>query len=821
VIDGSDSTRGVGRRIDVRNDYRAFLAAKVIPGVRYEGDEAILPTWDFVSTDLRNTITDCAPHLHEYQRFAVAFAVARHRAALFLECGLGKTHIGLAWLAACLCAGESGVVSAPMAALHEWEAVRAEFFPFLDVHMFETADLDAWLKAPRGIALVTHHAFARVRDLSRITAIIPDESSILKSGDGAIAQGLVRSARAVPRRLALTATPAPNDPTEFAAHATFLGYMRSEAEFRARFFVRDGKDWRIKGHARSALPRWLSRFALWMSDPASYGMPCAALPSEPYTIRTVELPSPESDTDLERDLFGAPRESMTMSQRATLRGEAYADRRRIDAIVREAQGKRTVVWCLRNEQADAAEKALRASGLRVAQIAGTTLDQDRVRYVRAFVAGELDALVSKAKVIGHGVNLQQTERMIYAGYDESYETRHQTIRRGHRQGRKGSLDVVYLATPAEQQILATLNAKGCEWLENTSRQEAEFRRALSGDLAAYHSGAPMQVESESRHVHPPVETEFYRLIHGDSILHMAETLESDSVDLAVFSPPFSSLFTYSSEAADMGNCSDQDTVEFNIHFEHFCRSLYRVMKPGRVVCLHLSQLIAFRARHGRKGLRDFRSDVIRVMENCFRGEDGRTSGFYYYGEWVIPKNPQAVAIRTKTERLQFSQFKRDSLESSPALNDYVLEFRKPGAQAVPVKNDVTNEEWIKWASGVWEDIRESDVLSHRAARGDADEKHIAPLQLTVIRRCIRLYSNPGETVLTPFLGVGSEAYEAIKAGFEGKSAPRFAVGIELKEEYYLQAVANAERAVSEALGQFRLFDALPGDLALDNMHNIG
>jgi DNA modification methylase len=265
---------------------------------------------------------------------------------------------------------------------------------------------------------------------------------------------------------------------------------------------------------------------------------------------------------------------------------------------------------------------------------------------------------------------------------------------------------------------------------------------------------------------------------------MAE-LEAESVDLAVFSPPFASLFTYSSETADMGNCSDQAEEEFNLHFSHFCEALFRVMRPGRVVALHLAQLIAFRARHGRKGLRDFRGSVIEAME---------MAGFHYYGEFVIPKNPQAAAIRTKSERLQFAQFKRDSLESSPALNDYVLEFRKPGEQKHPVKNDVSNEEWINWASGVWSDIRETDVLSYHAARGEEDEKHICPLQLSVIERCIRLWTNPGEVVFSPFAGIGSEVYTAIRQR-------RFGLGIELKGEYFRQAAGYCERAVAETYHQ--------------------
>lgn len=777
-------------RVNVRADYAAFLRAKTTPGVRYEGDYAILPTWDHASRDIADALSEHAPHLHDYQRFAVAFAVARQRTAAFLECGLGKTSIALAWVEH-VRGDRPAMICAPLAALHEFENERAKFFPDAPLRLLATADVDSWLTAPDGIALVTHHAFTRDRDLSGVAAFVLDESSILKSGDGAIASSVTRSTRSVPYRLALSATPAPNDPTEYAQHAVFLGYMRSDAEFRARFFVRDGKDWRVKGHAKEALPRWLARFALWMRDPAVYGMPCNAIPTNEPPLRVVTLGAVEHGLSVETDLFGAPASALSMSQRSKMRANLYQDDERTARVIDLCRGAASIVWAMRNEHADRLEREIRESGLRVAQIAGSTDDEDRVRIVRAFQAGELDVLVSKPKVIGHGVNLQRADRMIFAGYDESYEALHQAIRRAHRQGRTGrELEVYVLVSPEEQPTLNALRVKGERWREDSERQEAEFARALAGDLDAYHQGYTMTVHRDVAERLPDARGEHFWLQHGDSIELMGD-MGPESVDLSVFSPPFASLFTYSSEAADMGNCSDQASEEFNLHFIHFAERLFRVMKPGRVVALHLAQLVAFRARHGRKGIRDFRGDVVRIMEEV---------GFHYYGEFVIPKNPQAVAIRTKSERLQFSQFKRDSLESSPALNDYMLEFRKPGKQAVPVLNDVSNEEWIRWASGVWDDIRETDVLSYQSARGEQDEKHICPLQLTVIERCIRLWSNPGEVVFTPFLGIGSEVYTAIKQR-------RIGWGIELKAEYFRQAERNAERAVSETYHQMALLTA--------------
>lgn len=775
-------------RIDVRHDYSAFLRSKTTPGVRYDGDFAIMPQWRDASAEVARRVSDMAPHLHEYQRFSATFAVARKRAAIFAECGLGKTSIALSW-AMSVADGGPVIIAAPLAAQHEFINERDKFFPGVDLRIVATGDFPAWLAAKQGIALVTHHAFIDDRDLSGVAAFVLDESSILKSGEGAIATNLCRAVQPVPYRLALSATPAPNDPTEFATHATWLGYMRSDAEFRARFFVHDGKDWRLKGHAREEMPRWFSRFALWMSDPSVYGMPCAEALPEPYRVTHFRCDTPDGVKALiPRNLLGEASTVMTMSQRSKIRQGLYADDNRMDRIVELARGHACIVWAKFNAHADALQDALATAGIKVRQIAGTTSDEDRVAIVRAFQAGDLDCIVSKASVIGHGVNLQRCDRMIFAAYDESYEAFHQAVRRAHRQGRVGQLEIFLPVTPDEDRIIRALETKGQRWRDDSARQEQEFARNLAADLMAYREGKAMSEKIDTAERLPAVQTDYYRLIHGDCIEEM-DRLDADSMDLAVFSPPFSNLYTYSSETADMGNCQD-GTVEFNLHFAHFSDALLRVMKPGRVVCLHLAQLVSFRARQGRKGLRDFRGTVIDAMED---------SGFLFYGEFVIPKNPQATAIRTKSERLQFSQFRRDSLESSPALNDFVLEFRKPGKQAVSVSPQVSNEEWIEWASGVWHGINESDVLSGwRRARGDDDEKHICPLQLEVIERCIRLWSNEGEVVFTPFLGIGSEAYQAIKL-------KRKAVGVELKAEYFAQAVCNCDMAVSETHDQLSLF----------------
>lgn len=273
---------------------------------------------------------------------------------------------------------------------------------------------------------------------------------------------------------------------------------------------------------------------------------------------------------------------------------------------------------------------------------------------------------------------------------------------------------------------------------------------------------------------------------GDSCERLAE-IDENSVDLSVYSPPFASLFTYSPSLRDLGNASTRD--EFIEHYGFIIREVLRVTKPGRISCVHVQQLTSTKTTHGIIGLTDFRGQVIQAHVD---------NGWIFHGEVTVNKDPQAQAIRTKAQALMFVTKNRDSSMTRPALADYLLMFRKPGDNAVQIKNDVSNEEWIDWAQPVWLDIRETKTLNERVAREEADERHICPLQLDFIERCVRLWSNPGETVLSPFAGIGSEIYQAVKFG-------RYGLGIELKESYWRTAVNNLQTLENE-MGAATLFD---------------
>jgi len=288
-------------------------------------------------------------------------------------------------------------------------------------------------------------------------------------------------------------------------------------------------------------------------------------------------------------------------------------------------------------------------------------------------------------------------------------------------------------------------------------------------------------------------TEKYALYNGDSG-EIMKGLPSDTMDYSIFSPPFEDLYTYSDSPRDLGNC--KTTEEFYIQFTFIVKELFRIMKPGRLVSIHCMDLPTSKSRDGFIGLRDFPGILIKLFQDC---------GFYYHSRVTIWKDPVVAMQRTKALGLLHKQIKKDSAMCRQGIADYIITMRKPGDNPDPVTH--TNDsfpvdKWQQYASPVWMDIKQSNTLNRTSAREERDEKHICPLQLDVIERCINLWTSPGDTVFTPFLGIGSEAYQALKMH-------RKAIGIELKESYYNQAVKNCEKAISskEQIDLFEGFES--------------
>jgi len=278
-----------------------------------------------------------------------------------------------------------------------------------------------------------------------------------------------------------------------------------------------------------------------------------------------------------------------------------------------------------------------------------------------------------------------------------------------------------------------------------------------------------------------VVTDEYAAYHRDCVEALRE-MPSNSIDYSIYSLPFASLFTYSASARDMGNCKNYS--EFGTHYGFLCDELMRVMKPGRLISIHCMNLPTSKTRHGYIGLQDFRGDVIRWHQ---------AAGMIYHSEVCIRKDPVQAMQRTKALGLLHKQVKKDSAMSRQGIPDYVVTMRKPGENDEPISH--TSDEfpvslWQRLAEPVWTDINPSDTLQYRSVREDKDEKHLAPLQLTVIRRLMMIWSNPGDVVLDPFGGIGSTGYVALQER-------RRSVIVELKESYFKQAVENLKAAIGE------------------------
>lgn len=292
------------------------------------------------------------------------------------------------------------------------------------------------------------------------------------------------------------------------------------------------------------------------------------------------------------------------------------------------------------------------------------------------------------------------------------------------------------------------------------------------------------------------ETDRYCLINGDSCEIMS-ALPSDSIGLSVYSPPFSSLYTYSNSDRDLGNSKNDE--EFFTHFEFIVKELYRILMPGRIMAVHCMNLPTSKERDGYIGIKDFRGDLIRLFQSV---------GFIYHSETCIWKNPVTAMQRTKALGLLHKQIKKDACMNRMGIPDYVVFMRKPGENPERVSNtnetfpvdlwqDYASPIWDEYNSPVWWDINQSNTLN-RMFSDEESERHICPLQLDVIERCVKMYSKDGDTVFTPFMGIGSEVYQAVKMGRKG-------IGIELKREYFLQAKKNMQ-TLDDADKQITLFD---------------
>lgn len=719
-----------------------------------------------------NEFTITAP-LFEFQREIVAWALRKGRSAIFADCGLGKTLMQLEWARIVSQLEGPVLILAPLAVAHQTVKEGAKFG--IDVYYERSQPSNL-----RGITIANYEMLHEF-DCSKFSGIVLDESSILKSYSGKIRTQIIESFVKTPFKLACTATPAPNDFMELGNHAEFLGIMSRE-EMLSMYFVHDGGEtqkWRIKGHAQDPFWKWMCSWSVDIRRPSDLGYDDGgfSLPELKFIQHSVKAENKSQET-----LFAM--QASTLQERIQARRDSISDRvAKVAEIVGDSK-EQWLIWCNLNNEAEGVKKLLKCVEVR----GSDTPDQKRDRML-GFSSGEVQILVTKPSIAGFGMNWQNCNNVIFLGLSDSYEEFYQAIRRCWRFGQKKEVNCHIVISDTEGAVLKNIQRKESDSEKMAEKMVKHMAKIMRGEMKA-------TTRETSDYKENVVTSDKFTAYMGDCCERIKE-IESGTVDYSIFSPPFSSLYTYSNSDRDMGNSKNDG--EFFQHFDFLIKELFRTLRSGRLVSFHCMNLPTSKQNHGYIGIRDFRGDLIRAFEK---------EGFIYHSEVVIWKDPVIAMQRTKALGLLHKQLKKDSAMSRQGIPDYLVTMRKPGTNDKPVTH--TNETfpvgiWQKYASPVWTDINPSDTLQFRSAREHDDERHICPLQLQVINRALDLWTNPGDLVLSPFMGIGSEGFCALSAG-------RKFVGIELKESYYKQAVKNLQ-SVTEAKQQ-SLFGMESFDLQL-------
>lgn len=703
--------------------------------------------------------------LFDFQRDIVHWALQKGRAAIFADTGLGKTLMQIEWARLL---NKPTLIIAPLSVAQQ--TIKEAEKIGVSVEYSNTG-------SPREQITITNYEQIEKFNPDDFDAVVLDESSILKAVDSKTRRKLTEMFSNTAYRLCCTATPAPNDTAEIGNHAAFLGIM-SYQEMLSAFFIHDSgatvaRGWRLKGHGKESFYRWLASWSIAVRKPDDLGYENHGFDLPPLELKPVFVEVDHNPTD---ELFFTGLHGI--QDRLRVRRETLEERTDYAADLVNDSDEQWLVWCGLNDESN------RLSGLidGAVEVQGADDVDTKIEHIEQFLSGQSRVLVSKPSICGFGMNFQHCHNMIFVGLSDSWEAYYQAIRRSYRFGQTHPVNVYIVLSDKEHEIY-----------ENIQRKDTESKEMIAHLIENVQEYEREELQGEGSHV--DYKTDIYEdydatLMLGDSTERIAE-IDNDSIDLTVFSPPFLDLYTYTATERDLGNSLDKN--QFFEHFKLIIQELLRVTKPGRNVCVHVQNVAAKKVVDGYIGMKDFRGDVIREFID---------KGFIYHSEYTIDKNPQIAAIRSKAKGLLFATLKKDSTDLRAAFADYILIFKKPGENETPVlpmKNEeMTSDDWIQWAHPVWYDIRETDTLNAREAKDNEDEKHVVPLQLRLIERLIKLYSNPGELVLDPFMGIGSTGYEAIKYN-------RHFIGCELKESYYETAIKNIRQAKSRR-AQVGLFD---------------
>jgi hypothetical protein len=445
------------------------------------------------------------------------------------------------------------------------------------------------------------------------------------------------------------------------------------------------------------------------------------------------------------------------------------------ASIVNASDETFIIWIKQNEEGEYLLKHIHGA----VEVKGSDSPEYKKSKLLGFANGDFRVLITKTKIAQFGLNYQSCHNQIFASLDFSFEGLYQAIRRSYRFGQVHKVNIYLITTDTMQNVVHSINEKQKQFKVMQDKMSAAMNVTLNNN------SLKTTIDNDQA-----VKNDWYNIQRGDCV-KLIQNIPDESVGLSVFSPPFAELYTYSDHIEDMGN--SKDYKEFLVQFNFLVSELYRVMMSGRNVAVHCMDLPIQKGKEGFIGLRDFSGMLLKSFEDV---------GFIYHSRITIWKDPVVEMQRTKALGLLHKQIKKDSTMSRVGIPDYVLIFRKDGERNNPVTNTkIPVDLWQKIASPVWMDIDYGNTLQgFRNARDERDEKHIAPLQLDTIERLILLYSNEGDTILTPFMGIGSEVYQAIKMG-------RKAIGFELKQSYFDMAVKNCN-AVVQSKNQATLLDLM-------------
>lgn len=686
--------------------------------------------------------------LFPFQRDLTRWAIRKGRGAIFADTGLGKTFMQIEW--ARLVSDGPSLIIAPLSVARQ--TVRECSKINSPVTYSRSGDVHP--------LTITNYEMIDKFNPDDFESVVLDESSILKGLAGKTRQKLNEMFSRTPYRLCCTATPAPNDIAEIANHAEFLGIM-TRNDMLATFFVHDDDGWRLKKHAHDGFYRWMASWGMSVRKPSDLGYPNDGYDLPPLNIKPMFV---ETEAQPDGTLFWTGLKGIT--ERSEMRKKTLEERVIATADMVNDSEDQWLIWCGLNDESSAIVNQIPDA----VEVTGSMALDEKISRIEQFQDGAVRVIVTKPKIAGFGMNFQNCHNMAFVGLSDSWEAYYQCIRRCYRFGQEREVNAHIILSDAERPIY-----------DNVMRKEEESRKMSDELINNIQEFEKQEITTGTddgfEYTVDVARGDGWTLMLGDSSERMAE-LEDNSVGMSVFSPPFMSLYTYSPTERDIGNSKTE--ADFFGHFQFIIDHLLRVTQPGRNCCVHVAQVPAMLVRDGWIGMKDFRGKTIEAF---------MASGWIYHGEVCIDKDPQAQAIRTKAKSLMFTQLKKDASWLRPALADYILVFRKPGVNATPIHPDISNDDWIEWARPIWYGISESDTLNAAEGRDAKDERHICPLQLGTIERCIRLWSNAGDLVCSPFAGIGSEGCKAV-------TLDRQYWGCELKESYFRAAKKNLAQAES-------------------------